>query len=107
MLILIQLGLSSLLNTQHTFTITMDANMTKFISYCCIMKVLISTITMNTITKPYHIAVCTVTLHQHLSEVTMFKINKRHSFSINFVILLIHQVYNNKDLSATIVMMTT
>ena len=46
------------------------------------------------------------TLHQLLSEVTTFKIKKRHSFLINFVTLFIHQVYNNKDLSATIVIMT-
>ena len=39
------------------------------------------------------------------SEVTLFKINKRHSFLINFVTLFIHQVYNNKDLLATTVMM--
>ena len=51
--------------------------------------------------------VCTykATLHQHLSKVTAFKINKRHSFLINSVILFIHQAYNNKDLSATTVMM--
>ena len=63
------------------------------------IKVLISTITMDAITKPYHMAVCTykATLHQHLSEVTTFKINKRHSFSINSVTLFIHQAYNNKD----------
>ena len=63
---------------------------------------------MDAITKPYHTAVCTykATLHQHLSEVTTFKINKRHSFSINSVTLFIHQAYNNKDLSTTTVMMT-
>jgi hypothetical protein len=63
---------------------------------------------MDAITKPYHAAVCTykATLHQHLSEVTMFKISKRHSFLINSIILFIHQAYNNKDLSATTVMMT-
>ena len=62
---------------------------------------------MDTITKMYHTAVCTykATLHQHLSEVTTFKINKRHSFLINSVTLFIHQVYNNKDLSTTTVMM--
>ena len=46
------------------------------------------------------------TPHQHHSEVTLFKINKRHSFSINSVTLFIHQAYNNKDLLATTVMMT-
>jgi hypothetical protein len=63
---------------------------------------------MDTITKPYHTAVCTykATLHQHHSEVTVFKINKRHYFSINSVTLFIHLAYNNKDLSATTVMMT-
>ena len=63
---------------------------------------------MDVIIKPYHMAICTykATLHQHLSEVTTFKINKRHSFFINSVILFIHQAYNNKDLSATTVMMT-
>ena len=62
---------------------------------------------MDVITKPYHIAVCTykATPHQHHSEVTVFKINKRHSFLINSVTLFIHQDYNNKDLSATTVMM--
>jgi hypothetical protein len=73
------------------FTTTMDANMTKFISCCCIIKVLISTIIMDANTKSYHTTVCTykATLHQHLSEVTMFKINKRHSFLINSVTLFI------------------
>ena len=63
---------------------------------------------MDAITKPYHTTVCTYkpTPHQHHSAVTVFKINKRHSFSINSVALFIHQAYNNKDLSATIVMMT-
>ena len=63
---------------------------------------------MDAITKAYHTTVCTykATPHQHHSEVTVFKINKRHSFSINSVTLFIHQVYNNKDLLATIVMMT-
>jgi hypothetical protein len=53
-------------------------------------------------------AVCTykVAPHQHHSEVIVFKINKRHSFSINSVTLFIHQAYNNKDLSATTIMMT-
>ena len=46
------------------------------------------------------------TPHQHHSEVTVFKINKRYCFSINSVTLFIHQAYNNKDLSSTIVMMT-
>jgi hypothetical protein len=50
---------------------------------------------MDVITKPYH-----------LSEVTTFKISKRHSILINSVTLFIHQAYNNRDLSATIVMMT-
>jgi len=82
--------------------------MTKFVSSCCIIKVLISTITIDVITKLHHMAVCTYkpTPHQHHSEVTVLKINKRHSFSINSVTLFIHQAYNNKDLSATIVMMT-
>ena len=63
---------------------------------------------MDVITKPYHMAVCTykATPHQHHNEVTVFKINKRHSFSINSITLFIHQAYNNKDLLATIVMMT-
>ena len=86
----------------------MDVNMTKFISWCCIIKVLISTITMDAITKAYHTTVCTykATPHQHHSEVTVFKINKRHSFSINYVTLFIHQAYNNKDLSSTTAMMS-
>ena len=52
--------------------------------------------------------VCTykATLYQHLSEVTTFKINKRYSFLIISDTLFIHQAYNNKDLSATTVMMT-
>ena len=37
---------------------------------------------------------------------TVFKINKRHSFFINSVTLFIHQAYNNKDLLAITVMMT-
>ena len=63
---------------------------------------------MDTITKSYHTVVCTykATPHQHHGEVIVFKINKRHSFSINSITLFIHQVYNNKDLSATIVIMT-
>ena len=63
---------------------------------------------MDAITKPHHTAVCTYkpTPHQHHSEVSVFKINKRNSFLINSVTLFIHQAYNNKDLSATIVMMT-
>ena len=63
---------------------------------------------MDAITKPYHTAVFKykATPHQHHSEVTVFKINKRHCFSINSITLFIHQAYNNKDLSATIVMMT-
>jgi len=63
---------------------------------------------MDAITKLYHMAVCTYksTIQQHHSEVTVFKIKKRHSFAINSVTLFIHQAYNNKDLSATIVMMT-
>ena len=63
---------------------------------------------MDVITKPHHTAVCTYkpTPHQHHSDVTIFKINKRHSFLINSVTLFIHQDYNNKDLSATTVMMT-
>ena len=63
---------------------------------------------MDTITKPYHTVFCTykATPHQHHSEVTVFKINKRHSFLINSVALFIHQAYNNKGLSATTVMMT-
>ena len=71
------------------------------------IKVLISTIIMDVITKSYHTMVGTykATLHQHLSEVTTFKINKRHSFSINSVTIFIHQAYNNKDLLATTVMM--
>ena len=71
------------------------------------IKVLISTITMDVITKQYNTTVGTykATLYQHLSEVTVFKINKRHSFLINSVTLFIHQVYNNKDLLATTVMM--
>ena len=62
---------------------------------------------MDAITKPYHTTVCTYkpTPHQHHSDVTIFKINKRHSFLIDSVTLFIHQAYNNKDLSATIVMM--
>ena len=53
-------------------------------------------------------AVCIykATPHQHHSEVTVFKITKRHSFLINSVTLFIHQAYNNKDLSATTDMMT-
>jgi hypothetical protein len=52
--------------------------------------------------------VCTykATLHQHLSEVIAFKIKKSHFSSVNSIALFIHQAYNNKDLSATIVMMT-
>ena len=63
---------------------------------------------MDDITKSYHTVVCTykATPHQHHNEVTVFKINKRHFFSINSVTLFIHQAYNNKDLSATTVMMT-
>ena len=63
---------------------------------------------MDAITKPHHMAFCTCkpTPHPHHSEVTVFKINKRHSFSINSVTLFIHQPYNNKDLSATTIMMT-
>ena len=63
---------------------------------------------MDVITKQYNTAVYTykATLHQHLSEVTTFKINKRHSFSINSITLFIHQAYNNKDLLAITVMMT-
>ena len=63
---------------------------------------------MDVITKSYHTVVCTYkpTPHQHHSEVTVFKINKRHSFLINSVALFIHQAYNNKGLSATTVMMT-
>ena len=63
---------------------------------------------MDAITKQYNTTVGTykATLYQHLSEVTVFKINKRHSFFINSVALFIHQAYNNKDLSATTVMMT-
>ena len=62
---------------------------------------------MDAIIKPYHTTVCTykATPHQHHSEVTVFKINKRHSFSINSVTLFIHQAYNNKDISTTTVMM--
>ena len=63
---------------------------------------------MDTITKLYHTAVCTYkpTPHQHHSDVTIFKINKRHSFLIDSVTLFIHQAYNNKDLSTTTVMLT-
>ena len=58
---------------------------------------------MDVIIEPYHTAVCTykATLHQHLSEVPAFKINKRYSFLINSVTLFSHQAYNNKDLSTT------
>jgi hypothetical protein len=63
---------------------------------------------MDAITKPHHTVVYTYkpTPHQHHGEVTVFKINKRHSFLINSVTLFIHQAYNNKDLSTTTVMMT-
>jgi hypothetical protein len=63
---------------------------------------------MDVITKSYHMVVRTYKAapHQHHSEVTVFKINKRYSFFINSVTLFIHQVYNNKDLSSTTVMMT-
>jgi hypothetical protein len=55
---------------------------------------------------PYGVCTYKPTPHQHRSEVTVIKINKRHSFSINSVTLFIHQAYNNKDLSTTAVMMT-
>ena len=76
----------------------MDANMTKFISWCCIIKVLISTITMDVITKLYHTVVCTykATPHQHHSEVTVFKINKRHSF----LLTLLHFSFTRRTITS-------
>jgi hypothetical protein len=51
---------------------------------------------MDAITKPYHTAVCTykATLHQHLSEVTMFKINKRH-----FLLTLLHLSFTKRTIT--------
>jgi hypothetical protein len=52
-----------------------------------VVSVLIFTITMDAIIKPYHMTVCTykATPHQHHSEVTVFKINKRHSFLLTWL----------------------
>jgi hypothetical protein len=86
----------------------MDANMTKFISWCCIIKVLISTITMDAITKPYHIAVCTYRATPPPTSQWGNRVqNQQKTFFFDWLCYtFIHQAYNNKDLSATTVMIT-